>query len=260
MSTSNAETIFEREGALAWLTFNRPAQRNALTWAMYDGLVAACEAVDGDPGIRALLLRGAGGEAFAAGTDIAQFQGFTVDDARAYEMRIEQVCRRLEAVRCPTIALLEGITTGSGVIIALCCDLRLATPTLRFGIPVARTLGNCLTLANLARLVDAVGFERARDLMLTARLMGAEEALALGVVSEVVPGDQIAARGRALAERLAGHAPLTIEVTKEGLRRLRAHRGLAEEDELYLRCYASADFQEGVHAFLAKRPPRWTGR
>ena len=158
MTDGAAEIVLERRGALAILTFNRPAAHNAMTWAMYDGLAAACDTVDADPELRVLVLRGAGGKAFVAGTDIPQFQAFrTGEDGIQYEQRMERVVGRLEAVAKPTVAAIAGVAAGSGAAIALACDLRYCTPESRIGVPIARTLGNCLSMTNYARLVDLLG-------------------------------------------------------------------------------------------------------
>jgi len=134
------ETVFAIEPPFAFLTFNRPEARNAMTWAMYDALVDACDQVDADPRVRVWILRGAGGKAFASGTDITQFQSFrTPSDAMGYEQRISAVLERLERVTKPTIARIEGYAAGAGCAIALTCDLRVATEDSAIGIPVART-------------------------------------------------------------------------------------------------------------------------
>ena len=256
-------TIFETDGPLATLTFNRPDARNAMTWDMYEALVAACETVDRDAAIGVLVLRGAGGKAFVAGTDIAQFQNFTDrEDGLKYEERLDGVLDRLERVSKPTIAQIEGVAVGGGCAIALSCDLRVATPESTFGVPIARTLGNCLSGATYSRLVDLMGPAAVKDLLFTGRLAGAAEAQALGLVSRIVPADEIAAVVRRLALDIAANAPLTLRVTKEMIRRVLAKRRLAhgEDADLVELCYTSADFREGVTAFLAKRKPNWRGQ
>src|SRR5262245_61834650 len=179
-SLSTATTTFEIDGPLAFLTFNRPEARNAMTWAMYDALVAACDRVDRDDAVRVLILRGAGGKAFVAGTDIAQFQGFrTREDALAYERRLDRTLDRLERVTKATIAQIEGVAAGGGCAIAICCDIRVATPESTIGVPVARTLGNCLSGATNGRLIDIVGPARAKEMLFTGRLVSAAEAHAI---------------------------------------------------------------------------------
>ncbi len=258
-----AHVMYETDGPLAVVTFNRPEARNAMTWEMYQTLVDACDRVDGDPAIRALLLRGAGGKAFAAGTDIAQFRAFgDRQDGVRYEERLDAVLDRLERVAKPTIAQVQGVAAGGGCAIALSCDLRVATPESSFGIPIARTLGNCLSAATYGRLMDVVGPARLKDLLFTGRFVGAEEAREMGLVNRVVPAAEIESAARGLALEIAAHAPLTIRATKELVRRLAAKRRLAPGDDADIveLCYTSADFREGVTAFLEKRPPRWTGK
>jgi enoyl-CoA hydratase/carnithine racemase len=251
----------EVEGPLAWITFDRPEARNAITWAMYDGLVRACDWLDAQEGIRVLLFRGAGDRAFVAGTDIGQFREFTsAEDVLAYERRIEAVLERLERLRQPTVTLIRGYAVGAGAAIALTSDLRLCAPDAQIGFPIARTLGNCLSLTNYARLVHLLGPARTKELLFTARLVGAEEALQIGLASRVVPADELEERGRELALTIAANAPLTVQVSKEAVHRVLAAGSLPSGDDLVLRCYLSADFREGVQAFLEKRKPRWQGR
>jgi len=245
-------------GSLGILTFTRPEARNALTWDMYEALERACAAADEDQRIRVLIIRGAGG-AFAAGTDISQFSSFASGkDGVAYEQRLDALADRLEAVRVPTIAQVDGAAVGGGCLIAAVCDLRLCSNRARFGVPVARTLGNCLSLANTARLVDLVGTGRVRDLLLTGRLIEADEALAIGLATRVVAVDQLEDTVRQVASELTTRATSTIQATKEILRLLRGHRiptGTAED--IIERCYGSPDFREGVTAFREGRKPRF---
>ena len=256
-------TIYATDGAIATLTFNRPEARNAMTWEMYDDLVAACERVESDNAIRVLVFRGAGGKAFVAGTDIAQFQNFkNRDDGVKYEERLDGVLDRLERVTKPTIAQVEGVAAGGGCAIALTCDLRVATPEASFGIPIARTLGNCLSGTSYSRLLDMMGPGAVKDMLFTGRLIGGAEAHSLGIVNRLVPAGEIEATVRALAAGIAANAPLTLRATKEMIRRVLAKRRLAAGDDADMveMCYTSADFREGVTAFLAKRKPVWTGR
>jgi len=260
---STSHSSYETRGPLATLTFNRPEARNAMTWEMYEALVAACDRVDGDPGILVFILRGAGGKAFIAGTDIAQFQNFRDrEDGIRYEERLDAVLDRLERVAKPTIAQVEGVAAGGGCAIALACDLRIATPESTFGVPIARTLGNCLSAATCGRLVDLAGPALAKEIMFTGRFVGADEAHGRGLVNRIVPAGEIAQTVEALALEIAANAPLTLRATKELIRRLLAKRRLApgEDADVIERCYTSADFREGVTSFLEKRKPRWTGR
>jgi enoyl-CoA hydratase len=259
---STSEAQFESVGSIAFLTFNRPAARNALTWAMYDALVEACDRVDDDDTVRVFVVR-ANGDAFAAGTDIRQFTEFASGaDGIAYERRLDAVIDRLERVSIPTIAQVHGVAAGGGCAIALTCDLRVCTPSAQFGVPIARTLGNCLSAANLARLVDLVGPARTKELLFTGRLLDATEAASLGLVTRLVEPGDIDTVVRELAQSIAANAPLTIRATKEVVRRIAVRRRLdvAEADDLIAACYASEDFREGVTAFLEKRRARFTGR
>lgn len=253
--------LFTTEGAIAFLTFNRPETRNAMTWRMYEALQEACERVDHDRDVRVLVLRGRG-RAFIAGTDIRQFAGFSSGaDGLAYERRLDAVMDRLEAVRVPSIAQVEGVAAGGGCLIALACDLRVCTPEARFGVPVARTLGNCLSGANYARLVSWLGSSRTKDLLFTGRFIAADEAQRLGLATVLAAASEAERATRDLARTVAENARSTIHATKEALRRLTAiDRQRFAMDDLVAECYASDDFAEGVAAFLAHRPPRFSGR
>ncbi|HEY1412870.1 MAG TPA: enoyl-CoA hydratase/isomerase family protein, partial [Rhodopila sp.] len=238
------------------ITLNRPQARNALTFPMYERL-AEIAAAPGD--VRVLVITGAGEKAFAAGTDINQFRSFNgAEDAMAYESRIDRVLGTLERCPVPTIAAISGACTGGGAGIAAACDLRIAAANARFGFPIARTLGNCLSMSNIARLSALVGPARVTEMIFTARLFSAEEALTLGLVTELLP-DQPAliARAEELATLVAGHAPLTMRATREALRRLRDN--LPPDEDLIRLCYTSQDFKEGMDAFLTKRAPVWRG-
>ena len=255
-------TIYETDGPIATLTFNRPEARNAMTWEMYQALVETCERVDRDAAIRVLILRGAGGKAFVAGTDIAQFQNFNNrEDGLKYEERLDAVLDRLERVTKPTIAQVEGVAAGGGCAIALTCDLRVATPEATFGIPIARTLGNCLSGASYSRLLDVMGPGAVKDMLFTGRLIGGIEAHRLGIVNRLVSAVELDGTVRALAAEIGANAPLTLRATKEMMRRVLARRRLAAggDADMVELCYTSADFREGVTAFLAKRKPTWSG-
>ena len=255
--------LYATEGPLAILTFNRPETHNAMTWQMYQALVEACDHVDIDSNIRVFILRGAGGKAFVAGTDIGQFREFrTREDGIAYEARLDEVLDRLERVTKPTIAQVDGVAAGGGCAIAVTCDLRLCTPDARFGVPVARTLGNCLSAATYSRFLDLIGPARLKEIMFTGRFFDAAEAAAVGLVNRIVDADRIDASVRELAQIIAANAPLTIKASKQMVRRLQARRRIASQEghDLIAMCYTSDDFHEGVEAFLAKRAPQWKGR
>lgn len=245
------------DGPVASLIFDRPAARNAMTWRMYEELAAACGAIEANRAVRVAVLRGAGGRAFIAGTDIEQFRAFTSgDDAIAYERKIEHYISALEALPVPTLAVVEGWAVGGGMAIANACDLRLATPGARFGVPIARTLGNCLSTSNLRRLSATLGVGMVKRMLLLAETPTAEE-MPAGYVA-TVPPEELDARIAEICTRLSGHAPLTLRATKEALLRL-ARDAVAEGADLIRLAYGSADFREGVEAFLAKRTPEWRG-
>ena len=251
------ELLYTIRDGIGYIVLNRPHARNALTFAMYERLAD----IAADPGdAKALILTGAGDKAFAAGTDIAQFRDFaTADDAIAYEARLDRVLGALERCAIPTIAAVAGACTGGGAGIAAACDLRIAAANARFGFPIARTLGNCLSMANIARLSALIGPARVIDMIFSARLLNAQEAQAAGLVGEILPdADALATRATELALLVASHAPLTLRATKEAIRRLRDN--LPPDEDLIRLCYTSADFREGMEAFLTKRPPVWTGR
>ncbi|NDV85439.1 enoyl-CoA hydratase [Aurantimonas aggregata] len=259
---SHDELLYEIRGTTGWITLNRPQARNALTFAMYEGLADICRTVPTDGSVKCLVVTGAGEKAFAAGTDMTQFRGFSTDqDALDYEHKMDVVLGAVEACPLPIIAALSGACTGGGAGIAAACDIRITTADLRFGFPIARTLGNCLSIANLSRLSGLMGPGRTKEIIFTARLLGAEEALSCGLVSEVVADHAaLLARAGELATLLAGHAPITLATNKEALRRLRVEGAGANDRDLVVRAYMSEDFKEGMEAFLGKRKPEWKGR
>ena len=177
--TATEDLIYSVEDGIARLTFNRPQARNALTFAMYEQMASICESVNKDRSIKVMILTGAGDKAFASGTDISQFRAFkTAEDALEYEERIDRVLGTLEKVRVPTIAAIAGACTGGGAGIAACCDIRIGTAATRIGFPIARTLGNCLSMSNISRVVALVGPARTNDLIFTAPDRGARGAVA----------------------------------------------------------------------------------
>jgi enoyl-CoA hydratase/carnithine racemase len=252
----------EQHGNVLTIVIDRPQKMNAFTLEMYEELAAIFGGLTADGPVRAVLVRGEGGKAFAAGTDIAVFRSFgTPERGLAYEHRMDEILTIIERCPLPTIAAIAGVCTGGGAAIAAVCDLRIATRDLRFGFPIARTLGNCLSAVNLARLSALMGPARVKDMIFTARLLGGEEALTCGLVTELLPdAAALEARAMALATQVAGHAPLTLAITKELMRRNAAAQGVGDDQDLVAKCYTSADFREGLESFLAKRLAVWTGR
>ena len=261
MTEQTSDILFEVTDGIGRITFNRPQARNAFTFQMYERLAEICQEANESSTIKVLILTGAGDKAFASGTDINQFRAFkTPQDAIDYEARNDRVLGVLEQCRVPTIAAITGACTGGGAGIAACCDLRIGTKTTKMGFPIARTLGNCLSMANYSRLAALIGPARVKDIIFRARLVDAEEALSLGLLSEVVE-DVVALQQRAdeLAKLLASHAPLTMRATKEAMRRLLPRLSSEDGKDLILMCYMSNDFREGLDAFLTKRQPQWSG-
>src|SRR5215813_13587364 len=260
--TPAEEILFEVNSGIAWLTFNRPEARNAMTFSMYQRLEEACGQVNGDSSVRVMILRGAGGKSFVSGTDISQFRDFTTrEHAIAYESTMDRVFNALEDVQVPTIAAIQGACTGGGAGIAAACDLRLGAPSAKFGFPIARTLGNTLSMRNHARLAALIGVARTKDILFLARLMDAEEMRAIGLLNEITSEEGLHARAAEVARTLLEHAPLTLRAAKEALNRVVRHWSPpGGGDEFVVRNYMSADFREGIEAFLAKRKPRWTGK
>ena len=258
---SKDEVLVARDGAIVTLTFNRPEARNAMTWGMYQRLYEVCEEVDADDAIRVLILKGAGGKAFVAGTDISQFTKFKDgEDGIKYGKDGDKRSGRISKVKKPVIAQIEGVCVGGGFGIAAGADIRIGTPESRFGLPIARTLGNCLSMGNYAAFMDLIGPSRLKEMVFQARLMSADEALTAGFLHQIVPSTDIEKTVKEIAQKVASHAPLTLWATKEAVRRLQASRALPDGDDIVRKIYGSADFKEGVAAFVEKRSPRWSGK
>lgn len=260
MADQNSETLITRDGAVLTITLNRPEKHNALTFGMYTAIAEACEQASAD--VRCVIITGAGQKAFAAGTDIAQFRAFkTPEDGVNYEHRVDEILTSIERCPVPVIAAISGACTGGGAAIVACCDIRLGTRDMKYGYPIARTLGNCLSASTLQRLVHLMGPAPVAQMLYSSDLMTAEQCLAAQLVTEVLDDyAALMARANALARQIAANAPLTIATTKTLLRRLRDAAPKVDDRDLVAKIYTSADFREGLESFLAKRKPLWTGR
>lgn len=245
------------DGSIARITFNNPAARNAMTWPMYEELKVICDSLANNASVRVAIFRGAGDKAFVSGSDIEQFVHLQKDEA--YEVAVDAIFSSLQQLPFPTIALIEGLAVGSGLLIATACDLRISTPDARFGIPVARTLGNCLSPSNLAWLSAHLGTPMVKKMLLTSELFKAPELLATGYLYEIAPAQEINAAADALANKLASLAPITQKASKLAIARL-LQSNLPDCADLMRETYNSQDFREGVNAFLEGRPPKWTGK
>jgi enoyl-CoA hydratase len=256
---SDGKVHFEIGDGMAKIVFDRPLARNAMTWAMYDQVATACSLIAADSNVRVATFRGVGG-AFVAGTDIGQFEAFaSAEDGIAYEQRMESVIAAIEKLQVPTVAVVEGAAMGGGLIIATACDLRIAACGASFGVPIARSLGNCLSIANTARLIGAFGAHRTKRLLLLADSISAEEALACGFVAQVAAPEEIEETVTRVCLRLLSHAPITMQVAKEAIRRV-CPAALPNGDDLIRLAYGSDDFKAGVRAFLANEQPYWRGQ
>ena len=261
--TAEIITVEKRDG-LAWLTFNRPEVRNAFNEAMYLRFFAICEDINLDRSVKVLIVSGAGGKGFASGGDIVMYRELSEDIERLLNRPNygEQVRETLDTMRVPTIAAVAGPATGGGFSLALSCDLRVGSPSARFGFPIARTVGNCLAMPLYARLMASMGKARVMDMIFTARLIDSTEAHAIGILNYVTPDeDGLMARAEELARRVAEHAPLTLRATRESLRRMERQLVPVDDDgDLARWCMTSLDFKEGVSAFVEKRKPQWVGQ
>lgn len=240
------------------ISFNRPAKHNAFTDAMYAALVQLCDEVSADQAVRAVVLTGAGGRAFAAGNDISSFTGFTSgQDGVRYEARIREVLDAIARLPQATIAAVDGICVGGGLAVANACDLRVASETARFGYPIARTLGNLLSAPIVLRCADVFGDALTREMLLASRLVSAERAWSAGAVLSVVGVEELEAEVWGIVAGIGKAAALTIALTKEQLRDGPTGYDSDFDDARLERAYGSADFAEGVRSFLAKRPPHF---
>ena len=255
-----AEVRLELRNGIAFITFDHVAARNAMTVGMYQSLKSICEDLANSSKAKVAILRGAGGKSFVSGSDIAQFSSFTSgEDGISYEEGIDQYLAPLATLPIPTIAVIDGMAVGGGLAIAGCCDFRISTPDARFGVPIAKTLGNCLSASNVAWLVALLGMNIVKRMLLLAELVTAPELLKQGYLLATYPAENLETEANQLAERLMKLAPITQKSTKLTLARL-SKNNLPDCSDLIRECYGSEDFKNGVSAFLDGQPPVWTGK
>jgi len=259
---SDDRVLFAQDGPLVQITFHHAATRNALTPGMYSELVAACERVRNDSSVRLVVFRGAGGKAFVSGSDIHMFTRFNSGkDGVAYEARVDEVVQQVEDLPMTTLAVVEGWAVGAGLVLASVCDFRIATPGARFGAPIGRTIGNCLSAASTARLANLFGVHATKRMLLLGEMLTSEEMLTSGALLRIVEPDAIKDAVTAVLESSQSNAPLTTMAVKETIRRLYAPR-VPSTDDLIDRVYGSQDFRLGVETFLGgtKQIPSWKGQ
>jgi enoyl-CoA hydratase/carnithine racemase len=247
-----------RDGPVATVLVNRPETRNALTRAMRERMLKIFRSLDGDPDVRVVMLRGAGGKSFISGADIGEFDQLGVDEVRAMAREDERLYQTIERLRAPTVAAIDGYALGGGLMLAAICDLRVCSAESRFGITSAKSLGNALSAGMYARLAALLGIGRVKEMLIGSELLDARRAHAWGLVNDVYEREQFDERTAALSRRLATHAPLTMWAAKESMRRL--VEGFPAGEDILRTVAASEDFREGVAAFIEKRPPVWRNR
>ncbi len=258
--TEAGHVVYSKDGPVGRILFDRPQARNALTPAMYAELDAVCAEIAADDELRVVVLRGAGGKSFVSGSDIAQFLDFTSpEDGVDYEARMEAHLEHVAQIRVPTVAVIEGYAVGGGLNIAACCDIRIATTGSKLGTPIAKALGNCLSVNNYARLLQSFGEGRTRRMLLLGEFIEAAEALSCGFLSRVVAPDALDATVAEITGQLAANSPLSMQVTKQALARLTAP-DVPEIEDLIRIVYGSEDFAAAVRAFMGKTQHTWTGR
>ena len=256
------ETILvEREGRIAILTINRPDKLNALNQQVRDEMLEILAQLENDAEVGVIVITGAGEKSFIAGADIGEFAGRTPFDQR-HAMRSPRIFDIMASYPKPVIAMINGFCLGGGCELAMSCDIRIASDKARFGQPEIN-LGLIPGGGGTQRLPRLVGVGQAMRLILSGDMVGAAEAKEMGLVEMVVPAEELRAKTLELAGKIAGKSPLTLKVAKEAIRtseRTSVEDGITYERDLFCLCFSSADKEEGVKAFLEKRPAQWTGR
>ncbi len=258
--TQAAQVLFELKGNIAYITFDHVIARNAMTVGMYQNLKTICIDIAKNPQVRVAIFRGAGGKSFVSGSDIAQFSSFTNgQDGVRYEEAIDDYLAPLASLPIPTIAVVDGMAVGGGLAIASCCDFRISNHEAKFGVPIAKTLGNCLSASNIAWLVAHLGINLVKRMLLLAEMISAKELVQQGYLFATYETDELSKEAQDLAERLTVLAPITQKSTKLVLARLLKNQ-LPDCQDLIAETYGSNDFKNGVASFLRGEPPVWTGK
>ena len=254
---------WSRDG-IGWMVYNNPARHNAVSLSMWQAIGDIIESFEQDPDVRVVIARGAGGKAFVSGADISEFDSKRSDATQmaTYGAASARGSRALASLSKPLIACIEGYCIGGGLAAALNADVRFATPDSLFGIPAAK-LGLGYGYEGLAKLSRAVGPASARDILLSARFLGAEEALRIGLINFIESRDGIRDAVTEYANRIARNAPLTVKAAKAAINAW--ERGGQKEDldnvrRLVEACFDSHDYKEGRRAFAEKRTPQFGGR
>ena len=256
---AEANLLLSREGALATITFNNPKMLNALTVATFEALERVLDELYQDPSVRVVIITGAGQKAFAAGGDIGHLATLDADGAREFALLAQRVIDRVEEFPKPVIAAINGYALGGGCELAMGCDLRIAADTARFGQPEVK-LGIIPGFAGTQRLARLVGKGKAKELVFTGEMIGAEEACRIGLVNRVVPGDQLLAETHALALQISARSASAIKLAKDAIDNgleMDFARGSRYEADLFALCFTTSDCREGIRAFLEKRPARF---
>ncbi len=256
-----ATVLREQEGRVALLTINRPDKLNALNQQVRDDMLALLAEIEADDGVGAVVITGAGEKSFVAGADIGEFAGRSPFDQR-HAMRSPRIFDVMASYPKPVIAMINGFCLGGGCELAASCDIRIASDRARFGQPEIN-LGLIPGGGGTQRLPRLIGLGHAMRLVLSGEMIDAAEALRIGLVELVAPADELRATTLELAGKIAAKSPLTLRVAKEALRasqRMAVEEGILYERDLFCLCFSSADKEEGVEAFLEKRPARWSGR